>query len=94
MKESTVATNFEPKECVIFVQSMKIGTHENKAGSTEAIWTKCLAQGHMLELGTLGLQGQCSNHCATAPLWTTEWWLPKEIEGTERMLPYLIKTVH
>ena len=26
-----MATNFEPHECVIFVQSMKIGTHENKA---------------------------------------------------------------
>ena len=25
-----MATNFEPKECVIFVQSTKIGTHENK----------------------------------------------------------------
>ena len=26
-----MAMNFEPNECVIFVQSMKIGTHENKA---------------------------------------------------------------
>ena len=26
-----MATNFEPHECVIFVQSTKIGTHENKA---------------------------------------------------------------
>ena len=26
-----MATNFEPYECVIFVQSMKIGTHANKA---------------------------------------------------------------
>ena len=26
-----MATNFEPQECVIFVQSTKIGTHENKA---------------------------------------------------------------
>ena len=31
MKENTLATNFEPHECVIFVQSTKIGTHENKA---------------------------------------------------------------
>ena len=31
MKEITMATNFEPHECVIFVQSTKIGTHENKA---------------------------------------------------------------
>ena len=31
MKENTIATNFEPHECVIFVQSTKIGTHENKA---------------------------------------------------------------
>ena len=26
-----MATDFEPYECVIFVQSTKIGTHENKA---------------------------------------------------------------
>ena len=26
-----MATNFEPHECVMFVQSTKIGTHENKA---------------------------------------------------------------
>ena len=26
-----MATNFEPHECAIFVQSTKIGTHENKA---------------------------------------------------------------
>ena len=26
-----MTTNFEPNECVIFVQSTKIGTHENKA---------------------------------------------------------------
>ena len=26
-----MATNFEPHECVIFVKSKKIGTHENKA---------------------------------------------------------------
>ena len=31
MKENTMATNFEPHECVIFVQSPKIGTHKNKA---------------------------------------------------------------
>ena len=31
MKENIMATNFEPHECVILVQSMKIGTHENKA---------------------------------------------------------------
>ena len=31
MIENTVATNFEPLECLIFVQSTKIGTHENKA---------------------------------------------------------------
>ena len=31
MKENTKATNFEPHEWVIFVQSTKIGTHENKA---------------------------------------------------------------
>ena len=30
MKENIVTTNFEPHKCVIFVQSMKIGTHENK----------------------------------------------------------------
>ena len=26
-----MATNFEPHECVIFVQTTKIGTHEKKA---------------------------------------------------------------
>ena len=26
-----MATNLNPHECVIFVQSTKIGTHENKA---------------------------------------------------------------
>ena len=31
MKENTMTTNFEPNERVIFVQSTKIGTHENKA---------------------------------------------------------------
>ena len=30
MKENTTTTNFEPHECVIFVQSTIIGTHENK----------------------------------------------------------------
>ena len=29
--ENTMATNFEPHECANFVQSTKIGTHENKA---------------------------------------------------------------
>ena len=31
MKENTMATNFESHECVIFVQSTKIGSHENEA---------------------------------------------------------------
>ena len=31
MKENTMATDFGLHECVIFVQSTKIGTHENKA---------------------------------------------------------------
>ena len=31
MKENTIAKNLEPHECVIFVQSTKIGTQENKA---------------------------------------------------------------
>ena len=31
MKEYTMTTNFEPHECVIFVQSTKIDTDENKA---------------------------------------------------------------
>ena len=26
-----MATNFDPQECVVFIQSKKIGTHENKA---------------------------------------------------------------
>ena len=29
MKENTMAMNFELHKCVIFVQSTKIGTHEN-----------------------------------------------------------------
>ena len=31
MKDNTLATNFYPHERVIFVQSTKIGTYENKA---------------------------------------------------------------
>ena len=31
MKENVVATISEPRECVIFSQSTKICTHENKA---------------------------------------------------------------
>ena len=31
MKENIMATNFDPHEYVILVQSTKIGTHENKA---------------------------------------------------------------
>ena len=31
MKETTIVTNSEHHECVIFAQSTKIGTHENKA---------------------------------------------------------------
>ena len=31
MKENTKVTNFEPNECVIFVQSKKIGANETKA---------------------------------------------------------------
>ena len=30
MKENTISTTFEPNECVNFVKSTKIGTHENK----------------------------------------------------------------
>ena len=37
MKENVMATNFEPHEYVIFVQSTKIGTHENKAIHSMAI---------------------------------------------------------
>ena len=33
-----MATNFEPHECVIFAQSTKIGTHENKAIHSK-LWT-------------------------------------------------------
>ena len=50
MKENAIATNFEPHEFVIFVQSTKIGTHENKAihsikstssfRGTSSFWTK------------------------------------------------------
>ena len=31
MKANIIATNFEPHQCIIFVQSSKIGTHKNKA---------------------------------------------------------------
>ena len=31
MKENIMATDFEPQEGLILVQSKKIGTHENKA---------------------------------------------------------------
>ena len=31
MKENAIATNFEPHEYIIVVQSTKTGTHENKA---------------------------------------------------------------
>ena len=31
MKENIMATNFEPHECVTFVQSTKIGIYEYKA---------------------------------------------------------------
>ena len=31
MKENTKATNSKPHECLIFYQSTKIGTNENKA---------------------------------------------------------------
>ena len=30
MKENTITTNFKTDECVIFVQTPKIGTHDNK----------------------------------------------------------------
>ena len=32
-----MATNFEPNECVIFIQSTKISTHENKAIHSNSI---------------------------------------------------------
>ena len=39
LEKNTMDTNFEPHECVSFVQSTKIGTHENKAiHSTLGIW--------------------------------------------------------
>ena len=38
MKENTMIMNFEPLERVIFVQSTKIGTNENKAIHSS---TKC-----------------------------------------------------
>ena len=31
MKKNALTKKFEPQKCVIFAQSMKIGTHENKA---------------------------------------------------------------
>ena len=44
-----MTTNFEPHECVIFVQSTKIGIHENKAIHSiwiekySAIWTNSVS---------------------------------------------------
>ena len=34
-----MATNFEPQKCVVFVQSTKIGTHENKAIHRKEIYS-------------------------------------------------------
>ena len=37
--ENTMTTNFEPHECLIFLLSAKIGTHENEAiHSTKQQW--------------------------------------------------------
>ena len=36
IKENTIATNFDPKEFAISVQSTKIGYHENK--TIHSIW--------------------------------------------------------
>ena len=36
-----MTTNFEPQECVIFVQSTKIGTNENKAIHSSSVYSKC-----------------------------------------------------
>ena len=33
-----MTTNFEPNKCLIFLQSTKIGTHENKAIHSNYIW--------------------------------------------------------
>ena len=43
MKENTMSTNFEPHEDVIFVQSTKIGTHENKAIHSILESTVCMS---------------------------------------------------
>ena len=52
-----MATNFEPHECVIFAQSTKIGTHENKAihctyicviWKPDLFWLKIYNQGQNL----------------------------------------------
>ena len=42
MTEYTMATNFEPLDCAIFVQSTKIGTHETKASTVFAICQVCI----------------------------------------------------
>ena len=50
MKKNTtcIAANVEPKECEMFVQSTKIGTHENKA--IHSIWLP--SYGSMVFLST------------------------------------------
>ena len=36
-----MATNFEPHECVIFIESAKIGTHENKGIHSNCQKSRC-----------------------------------------------------
>ena len=38
MKENAMTMNFEPRECVIFAQTAKIGTNENKAIHGNCFW--------------------------------------------------------
>ena len=38
MKLNAMTTNFDPHECVIFVQSTKIGTNDNKTIHSNKVW--------------------------------------------------------
>ena len=48
-----MATNFEPHECVIFLQAMKIGTHENKAIHSITLYCKNIYKEHYTDISLL-----------------------------------------
>ena len=60
-----MATNFEPRECVVFVQSTKIGTHENK--SIQSILIFMELKGMWIGMGIY--YGKLYHIFMTSPLW-------------------------